>query len=130
MWRADMVSSRRTGTWEASFTGGLVGSPRTSQGEVLHPWRQVRAAARPQSLELLRPLLEVPDFEMAALPDEHHLPRDARVVAQFGRDEQAAGRIGFDLLGETDEQALPAVGLHVERRKRHDLGADRLPRGE
>src|SRR3982750_3373658 len=128
MWRADIASSRRTGTWEASFTAGLVGSPQASQGEVLHPWRQVRAAARPQRLELLVPRLEVPDFEMAALPHEHHLPRDVGEVAQLGGDEEAPGGIGLAFLGETHEEALPQVGLAVEAWKRHDLRADRLPR--
>src|SRR5689334_8518615 len=113
MWGADIASSSRTGTWEASFTAGLVGSPRASQGEVLHPWRQVRAAARPQRLELLVPCLEVPDFEVAALADEHHLARDVGEVAQLRRDEEAPGGVGLALLGETHEEALPQVRLAV-----------------
>src|SRR3954468_24988850 len=90
------------------------GSFAASQREVLHPRRQRRVASGPQGLELLVPAVEVPDFEMGALADEHDGARDVREVAQLGRDEQAARGIGLDLLGETDQQALPQRGLPVE----------------
>src|SRR3954469_4233297 len=103
-----MLSSSRTGTWEASLTGvvglttGLrfsggaeseLSSSSASQREVLHSRRQARTAPGPQALELRVPRLEVPDFEVAALAHEHHGPGDPREVAQLGRDQQAAGGV-------------------------------------
>src|SRR3954471_17643100 len=107
-----MLSSSRTGTWEASLTGvvglttGLrfsagaeseISSSSASQREVLHSRRQARTAPGPQALELRVPGLEIPDFEVAALAHEHHGARDLREVAKLGRDEEAAGGIELDV---------------------------------
>src|SRR2546423_2784718 len=133
MLRAAIVSSRRTGTWSTSLKGResllLLRSLSASQGEVLHPRRQVRAASGPRVLELLLPLLEIPDFVVAALADQHHLAGDVREVAQLRRDEEAPGRIELDVLRESDQQSLPQARLAIQAWKRHDLRADRLPRG-
>src|SRR4051812_46895807 len=137
-----MVSSRRTGTWETSLTGGWttglrfsVGaeseplSSSASQREVLHSRRQGRTAAGLEALEVHVPGLEVPDFEVAALPHEHHGARDLREVAKLGRDEEAAGAVELHVLGETHEEALPDAELPVEARETHDARADGFPRG-
>src|ERR1700754_1670483 len=115
MRRADMLSSRRTGTWETSlirsgWTTGLrfsvgadsaLASSSASQREVLHSRRQAGTPPGLQSLELRVPDLEIPDFEMAALAHEHHGARDLGERAQLRRDEEAPGGIRLDLLGET-----------------------------
>ena len=60
------------------------GSPGASQREVLHPRGQHGVAAGGETIELLLPALEVPDFVVAALPDEHHALVDAGERAQLG----------------------------------------------
>src|SRR5262249_4514437 len=131
MWRAAVASSTRTGTWKTSLKGRellfLLRSLSASQGEVLHPRRQGRIASGPQALELLLPCLEIPDFVVAALADEHDLARNAREVAQLGRNEQAAGGIDVHVLSEAHEEPLPEARLALEAGERHDLRADRLP---
>src|SRR5690349_10544323 len=126
--RADMLSSRRTGTWETSltllvgttglsFSGGaetVPSSSSASQREVLHSRGQCRTVPGPQALEVLVPGLEVPDLEVAALPDEHHLAGDAGEAAQLGRDQQAPGGVGRDVFGESHQQPLPHGELAVE----------------
>src|SRR5258706_5274760 len=92
----------------------LLHSPWSSQGEVLHSRRQGRRASGPQVLELLPPRLEIPDFVVAALADEHHLPRDAREVAQLGRDEQSPGAVEFGVLRKADEESLPLPERAIE----------------
>jgi len=83
----DLTHGGRVVTPGLRSSGGAASSPgasAASQGEVLHPRRQVRAASGPEGLELRVPRLEVPDFEMAALPHEHHLAGDVREVTQLG----------------------------------------------
>src|SRR6185369_4674983 len=92
----------------------LLHSLSASQGEVLHPRRQRRRAPGPQVLELLLPRLEIPDFVVAALADEHHLPRDAREIAQLGRDEQPARAVELGVLCESHEEALPVAERAIE----------------
>src|SRR5688500_10402141 len=130
--RAETLSSSRTGTWMTSLTGEVLFDffPPLSQGEVLHPWRHVRRASSPQALEARVPGLEIPDFEMAALAHEHHLAGDVGVVAQHGRDQQTAGAVGLDFLGETHEEPLPEIRLAIEAGKRHDLRPDGFPGGQ
>src|SRR6478672_7667872 len=96
-------------------------SLRASQGEVLHPRRHAASASGPQVLELLLPRLEIPDFVVAALADEHHLARDAREVAQLRRDEQAASAVELHVLREAHEKPLPVAEGAVEGGKGHDL---------
>src|SRR5258706_4736415 len=144
MLRAVIVSSSRAGTWETSLTVGgsrrrvfallgerlrTLGSSAASQREVLHPGGQVRIPPGPQVLELLPPLLEIPDLVMAPLPDEHHLAVDVREVAHLGRKEHATRAVDLDVLREGHEQALPDAELAIEAGKRHHPGADRLPGG-
>src|SRR5688572_18656305 len=99
MRRAATVSSSRTGTWATSFTWevGVNRALRCSQRKVLRARRQRVGAAGPKALELRVPAREVPDFEVAALPDEHDLARDAREVAHLGRNEEAARRIELEV---------------------------------
>src|SRR6516164_9128427 len=92
--------------------GSLWGGLRTvswaaSQGEVLHPRRQVSTASGPKRLELRIPLLEVPDLVVGALSHEHHFALDLREVAHLRRDEEASRAVELHLLGEADEQPLP-----------------------
>ena len=69
---------------EQRFGLGCRGIASGSQREVLHSRREGRGAAGAQALQLLVPALEVPDLEVAALPDQHDPLVDARVAAQLG----------------------------------------------
>src|SRR5690606_9800793 len=113
-----------TGLASAASAASDPGSPAASQGEALHSRGQGRAAPGSQRLELRVEGLEVPDLEVGALADEHDRPRDAREVAQLGRDEQPAGGVELVLLREAHEEALPEARLAVEARERHHLRAN------
>src|SRR2546430_17687717 len=62
----------------------------------------------------------VPDLEVAPLPDEHHVLFQSREFAQRGRHEDAPLSIQLQLLGEADQQALPPARLLVEAGKRSE----------
>ena len=75
------------------------------------------------------PARRVPQLELVALAHEHDVMLERRVLAQRGRDEDAAAAVDVDVVGETDEQPLQAADLGIERRQRHEARLDRLPRG-
>src|SRR5258708_13057096 len=129
MLRAAIVSSSRAGTWETSLTvegdrrrGCALlrerlrtpGSSAASQREVLHPRGQSRVSPGPQVLELLLPLLEIPDLVVASLPDEHHLAVDVREVAHLGRNDQATPAVDLHLLRKAHHQALPPADPPIQ----------------
>src|SRR5688572_134059 len=109
MRRAATASSSRTGTWATSFTWeeGTNRALRCSQRKVLRTRRQRVRAAGLQALELLVPAREVPDFEVAALADEHHLAGDARESPHFGGNQESACRIEVEVECEADEEPAP-----------------------
>ena len=57
------------------------------------------------------PLRLVPQLELVALPDEHDVMLEPRVLAQRGRHEDAAGAVHVDVVGVADEQPLQAADL-------------------
>src|SRR6185369_3598229 len=64
---------------------------------------------------------------LVALADEHDSMLETGVLAQRGRHEDAAGTIHFHVVGMTDEKALQAAHLLIERGQRHEPRLDRLP---
>src|SRR5258708_38507739 len=98
-----------------------------SQSKVLHSRRQL-VRTRRQLVQLLLPGWLTPDFEMTSLANHHYPLLERGELAQFGRNQQAPGRIKLDLFRNADEQPLPQPDLRVETGEAHDPGADRLPR--
>lgn len=54
----------------------------------------------------------IPDFEVGAHAHHHHFAFEADGGPQFRRNEDAAGRVHFDVGGVTEEDPLPRAGLH------------------
>src|SRR5262249_17064286 len=77
--------------------------------------------------EPLFPRCDIPDLEVAPLPDEHHVFFQPGEFAQGGGDQDSPLSVGLELFGEADEQTLPPAGLLVEAGEGLNLGAYRLP---
>src|SRR6266571_2505095 len=107
--------------------GGRGGAHQRSQREVFGAGRRVGAYLRERPRQLLVPRGDIPDLEMASLPDQNHVFLEAGELAQRARHEDAALRVELEFLGEPDEQPLPPARLFVEAGKRLRFRADRLP---
>src|SRR5690606_17366119 len=94
---------------ESALVGGLLGQPLVAA---------------------LVPALLVPDLELVALADEHHLPVDGGEVAQLLRQQDPPLPVQLDLGGVADHQSLQAARLAIQRGQSGDATLDVLPFGE
>ncbi len=68
----------------------------------------------------------VPQLEVAAHAEQHHVAHEAGRGTQLGRDQHARGSVDVDVHRVAEEDALPAARLHRQAR---DPIAKGLPRG-
>src|SRR5690606_1889345 len=100
-----------------------------SQGQRFKLWRKLfrRLICLQPQLAVLVPQGLVPKLETIALSDQHRGARQAGVLAQARRDQDAAAAVELEIGGVTDHQALQSTSHGVERRQATQLELDLLP---
>src|SRR5690606_1395865 len=118
---ASKPGSTRALTVGSRSTGLCVNSIGTSERKIVEG---VRHALCKRFGFGARPFGRIPQFEVPPHSQKHDFARHSRRLAQFGRHQDAAGAVHFDVLGVAQQKTLQRPG---RSRKSRDLFAFLFP---
>src|SRR5690606_7565964 len=103
-----------------------------SQGQRFKLWRKLfrRLICLQPQLAVLVPQGLVPKLEAIALTDQHRGARQAGVLAQARRDQDATAAVELEVGRVTDHQTLQTARDGIERRQTAQLELDLFPLGQ